>query len=87
MNPKTKIGLCAFGISVLAFIGNIGSGLCVGIPAEYRGICLGASSGAKTVSEALQKRITCPQELCTRGVPGPVPVERSPENYCICYGP
>lgn len=83
MTGKTKITLCAFGVSVLAFLGNIGSGLCVGIPAEYRGICLGGSAVARTASDAISKRITCTAEECKGMTPG-VPFSRGEENYCVC---
>lgn len=57
MNLKQKTALCAFGASVLLWVGANASGLCGGLPAPYNLVCLGGAKAAQAGGEHVMRNL------------------------------
>lgn len=55
MKTSTKVAICGALVTVFAFIGNISSGLCLGVPAPYQGICFAGGKAATEGANAIAK--------------------------------
>lgn len=84
LTPKQKVTICAFGASILGFLGTISTGLCAGLPPQYQGVCILAGKGASSGAEAVEKHINCQPSECVNDVHGAIIQRGQSENYCVC---